>query len=515
MTGESGPGGVPEALVETHRRISLVWVVPLVALVTGAYVAYRAIVERGPEITVRFKSAGGLEAGKTQVRFKDVEVGVVEEIELAEDLSGVICHVRMAKGMQKHLNDETQFWVVKARITGGQVSGLGTLLGGAYVGMYPGRSDKRKRAFEGLDAPPIVMADMPGRHFVLHSYRAGHVTVGTPVFYRKIEVGRVVASELAPSGDFVEIKVFVDAPYDARVRQGSHFWNASGIDVSMGATGLQIHTESLVGIVIGGIAFDTPSGSAGEPAEPETVFTLYESYDATRKPVYTRQVSYLLHFEQSVRGLNVGSPVEFHGIVIGDVTDVKLEYDPATNRLRIPVVIEIQPERIRHLSFEGEAARHAVIEKLVDAGLRAQLKSGSLLTGQLVVSLDMHQDAAPAKIVWSDPYPELPTVPAPLEEIETSLAHIAQRIEKIPFERIGADLSGALRQVNQQLVPRLDATLAQAGGTLASVGPDSQVNAELLRTLADLSDAARALELTADELERQPQSLIFGKGGHD
>jgi paraquat-inducible protein B len=439
---------------------------------------------------------------------------VVEEIELAEDLSGVVCHIRMAKGMQKHLNDDTQFWVVKARITGGQVSGLGTLLGGNYVGMYPGRSDKRRRAFQGLDAPPIVMANVPGRHFVLHSYRAGHVAVGTPVFYRKIEVGRVVASELDPSGDFVNIKIFVDAPYDARVRRGSHFWNASGLNVSVGAAGLQIQTESLVGIVIGGIAFDTPSGGAGEPSEPETVFTLYESYDATRKPVYTRQVSYLLHFEQSVRGLTVGSPVEFHGIVIGDVTDVKLEYDPATNRLRIPVVIEIQPERIHHLTLEGEAD-HAVIEKLVDAGLRAELKSGSLLTGQLVVSLDMHHDAAPAKVVWSDPYPELPTVPAPLAAIETSLAHIAERIEKIPFERIGADLSGALRQVNQQLVPRLDATLVQAGGTLASVGPDSQVNADLRSALRELSDAARALELTADELERQPQSLIFGKGGHD
>src|SRR6185503_13560312 len=166
-------------------------------------------------------------------------------VELAPDLSGVICHVRMAKGMDPNLNDQTQFWVVRARIAGGQVSGLGTLLGGAYLGMDPGRGKKSRREFQGLDVAPIVTADEPGRRFVLHSYRAGHVEVGTPVFYRKIEVGRVLASELDPSGEFVKIEVFVSAPYDAQVRQDTRFWNASGIDVSVTGAGLQVRTESL------------------------------------------------------------------------------------------------------------------------------------------------------------------------------------------------------------------------------------------------------------------------------
>jgi paraquat-inducible protein B len=417
--------------------------------------------------------------------------------------------------MERHLNDETRFWVVTAHIAGGQVSGLGTLLGGAYVGMDPGRGQKRRREFQGLDAVPVVAADVPGRHFELHSHRAGLIAVGTPVFFRKIEVGRVVASELDPSGEFVRVRVFVREPHAVRVTRASRFWDVSGFDVDVSAAGVQIDTESVVSILIGGIAFDTPTDGAGVPADDGAVFTLYENYEATRRPVYQRRAYYLVHFEQSVRGLAVGAPVEFSGIVIGQVTDVKLEYDPVDMRFHIPVTIEIEPERIYNLDTQGTDG-HVVFEKLVAEGLRAQIKSGNLLTGQLVVSLDMHPEAPPAQIVWSEPYPELPTVPTPIAEITTSLTQIAQRLEKIPFDQIGADLSGTLRQLNRDLAPALRATLVRTEGAVASVsaliGPESPVNDELRRVLVDLAEAARALELVADEIERQPQSLLFGKG---
>jgi paraquat-inducible protein B len=521
---ERGPerpahGGVAEAVIETRGRPSIIWLIPLVAALVGAFVAWRAISERGPAITIRFASAEGLEAGKTKVKYKDVEVGLVEAIELTEDLSGVAVHARMVKEFAPQLTEKTRFWVVRARVAGGQVSGLGTIFSGAYIGVDPVRDGKRTREFQGLDVAPVVTADQAGRHFVLRSYRAGSFEVGTPVFFRKIQVGEVISSELDPSGEFVTVRVFVDAPYDARVRAGSRFWNASGFDLAMTAEGLRVDTESVASILIGGIAFDTPVED-GEPAADETVFPLYESREASERPIYVHKAQWLLHFDQSVRGLVPGSPVEFRGIPVGAVKDVRLRLE-SDGRIRIPVVVEVEPERFGGTQPEG-AARHAMLDRLVAAGLRAQLKSGNLLTGQLVVALDMHPDAPAAQIVWGDPYPELPTIPTPLEEITTGLTEIVRKLERVPLDEIGADLRDSLaamaeltRQLNQDVVPRLNAALAQADRTLASangvVGIDSPVNQELRRALVELTETTRALGLAASQFEREPESLLRGR----
>lgn len=503
---ESGFEGAVEAVVDTRRRPSIVWLIPLVAALVGGFVAWRTYSERGPAITITLANAEGLEAGKTKVRYKNVEVGLVEEVVLAEDLSQVTARARMVHGAERYLREGTRFWVVKARISGGQVSGLGTLFSGAFIGMDPVLEGPPANTFQALDAAPVVTSDEPGRQFVLHSYRAGSVDVGSPVFFRKVQVGEVVASELDASGEFVTIRVFVRAPWDERVRTGTHFWNASGFDVSMGADGVRVDTDSVVSLLIGGIAFDTPTGGDSEPAAAEAVFPLYESRAATRERMYTVQTRYVLYFHQSVRGLVPGSPVEFRGIRIGQVVDVRLELDPSGQGFRIPVVIEIEPERIGHLPAPEQ--RHAAMDALVARGLRAQLGRGNLLTGQLVVSLDMHEGAPPAAIVWQEPYPELPTVPTQMEEITDSLTQLVKRLEKIPFDQIGADLRGSLVAAR--------AALTQAEQTMAStqalVGPDSAVNQELRRALVELTEASRSLGLAADQIERDPNSLLFGKG---
>jgi paraquat-inducible protein B len=501
-------GDVAEAVVDTRRRPSIVWLIPLVAALVGGFVAWRTFSERGPEIRITFDTAEGLEAGKTKVRYKNVEVGLVDEVQLAPDLSHVVCRARMVKGADVYLKEGTRFWVVKARVAGGQVTGLGTIFSGAYIGLDPVREGKRAREFRGLEVPPVVTTDEPGRHFVLHSYRAGSMDVGTPVFFRRIQVGEVVESELDPSGEFVAIKVFVHAPNDERVHRGTRFWNASGIDVTMSAEGVQVDTESVVSMLIGGVAFDTPEGDAGERAEDGAVFPLYENHDATKREIYTEKTAWLLYFDQSVRGLAAGSPVEFRGIPVGHVRDVKLEVDPKLERFRIPVVIEIEPERFGYKPSPDREQRRKTLEGLVASGMRAQLKSGNLLTGQLVVELDMHPDAAPAQIVWQEPYPVFPTIPTALEEITESLTQLVKRLEKIPFDRIGADLSASLTAAR--------ASLVQAERTLAStndmVAPNSSLNQELQRALLELTDAARSLGLAADQIEREPNSLIFGKG---
>jgi len=519
--------GVAEAVVETRGRPSIIWLIPLVAALVGGFVAWRAFSERGPEITISFETAEGLEAGKTQIKYKDVEVGIVEAVLLAPDLSSVLCRARMVKGAEEYLKEKTQFWVVKPRIAGGQVTGLGTLLSGSYVGMDPAREGKRTRRFKGLDVAPIVTAGDPGRHYVLRSDRAGALDVGSPVYFRRIAVGQVVSSELDPADDFVTTKIFVRAPYDQRVHGGSRFWNASGIDVSVGADGVKVDTQSVASILIGGIAFDTPSEGTTEVAAADAVFPLYENRDAAEKRVYTRTVPYLLHFDQSVRGLHPGAAVEFRGIPVGEVTDVRLEFDAARaakERFRISVMIEIEPERFTTLHPDETTRRHG-LELLVASGLRAQLKSGNLLTGQLIVALDIFEDAKPAQIVWSGPVPELPTIPTPIEEITADLTRLVERFSRLPVEQIGAELRGSLHALrvtlekSEGVAPALQATLEQADRALAStnalIGPDSDVNSELRRALLELSDAARALGLAAEQIQTQPNSLIFGKEGNE
>jgi paraquat-inducible protein B len=512
---------IPEAEVETKSRPSIIWVIPIVAALAGAFVAYRALSERGPEITITFKTAEGLEAGKTKLKYKDVEVGLVETVVLAPDLSGITCTARMAPGADSWLREKTQFWVVKPRIAGGQVSGLETLLAGSYIAVDPVLEGPKTRKFEGLDVAPVVSLQEAGRYFVLRSERAGALDVGSPVYFNHIPVGKVVASSLDPNDDYVTTRVFVEAPYDARVHRNSRFWNATGIDMSLSAEGLKIDTQSLVSILIGGIAFDTPE-AAPQPAAAETVFPLFENRDAALKHRYTKRVAYRMYFKQSVRGLNPGAPVEFRGITVGEVTDVELEFEPSTLQFLIPVTVEIEPQRFTNIDV-SDTARHGSLDKLVSLGLRGQLKSGNLLTGQLVVALDFFPNAPAAKVDWSGSIPLIPTVPTPIEEITANIAKLVERLSKLPVEQIGADLQGSLAalrvtlQKSEDTGPALKATLEQAQRTLASanslIGPDSVVDTELRRTLVELADAARALALAADQIQSQPDSLIWGKKG--
>jgi paraquat-inducible protein B len=499
---------VAEAVVEARGRPSIVWLIPLIAILVGAYVAYRAVSERGPEITITFKTAGGLEAGKTKLKYKDVEVGVVESVRLSKDLGSVICEARMVNGAEEWLKEKTRFWVVEPRIAGGQVSGLTTLLSGAYIGVDPVPEGERTREFVGLEEPPIVTAGVSGRYFDLRSTGAGAISVGSPIFFRHIEVGRVVSSELDPSDDYVTTRVFVQAPFDQRVHENTRFWNASGIDVSVSATGVKINTESVVSILIGGIAFDTPEmGTQEVVAADDSVFPLYETREASEARRYSKSVAYLLHFDDSVRGLAVGAPVEFRGIQVGQVTSVTLEFDSVRDRFRIPVMIEIQPERFT--TIQDETTRREAFDRLVASGLRAQLKSGNLLTGQLLVSFDIFKNAKPAQIAWNGPVPEIPTVPTPLEEITANVAALVDRLSRFPVDQIGKELNTSIKE--------LRGTLAEAQRTLASansmIGPQSDTREELTRTLQELSDAARSLGLAAEQIQTQPDSLIFGKKG--
>ncbi|MGE5255764.1 MAG: intermembrane transport protein PqiB [Hyphomicrobiales bacterium] len=542
---------VPEAAVQKRKRqFSIVWLVPVVAALIGGWLIVKAYYEKGPEITITFKSAEGLEAGKTKIKFKDVEIGLVQEIRLGEDLSHVKVKAQLVKEASRFLSENTRFWVVRARVSASAVTGLGTVFSGAFIDVDPGPPGKSTDHFVGLEEPPIVTTGLPGRHFILESNRLGSIEVGTQVYYRQIRVGEVVAYHLAEDGKKIVSKIFVHAPYDQYVRKTTRFWNASGLDVKVDAGGLKVDMESIISILVGGIAFDFGDsfGEQGERAEAEHVFTLYPTREAAQEKVYGIKNYYVLLFDESVRGLSPGAPVEFRGIQIGQVVDIKSEFDLKMNKLKIPVIIAAEPERI---SFTGKlpegVTRETLVDYLVDKGLRAQLRTGSLLTGQMYVALDLFPNAKPGKIVRGGRYgyPEFPTTPTPFEEIGSKVTELVAKFEKIPIEQIGRDLgdtikgakgiatsaelaesirslNAALKEVQlltqdlrTRVTPELSATLEQTRKSLAaadeSLSADSPTQERLRTTLDELAKAARSLKDLTDYLERHPEAVLSGK----
>jgi paraquat-inducible protein B len=522
MVDESRFKDAPEAIVKMKKQFSIVWVVPLVALLIGGWLAYKAISEKGPTITITFKTAEGLEAGKTKIKYKDVEVGQVESITLGEDGSHIIVTAEMVKGAEGRLTENTRFWVERARIGAGGAAGLGTLFAGAYIGLDLGEpGGKKTLSFTGLEIPPVVTTGLPGHHFKLKAEKLGSLMVGSPIYYRQIKVGQVVAFEMEKDGGAVDFQIFIHAPYHEFVRQNTRFWNASGVDVAVDASGIRVNTASFLSILIGGVAFDTPADvEPGAAAEEGFAFKLYESREKIFEKPYVQKRKWLLYFDGSVRGLAVGAPVQLQGIKIGEVTDITLEFDWDKLAFRIPVIIELESGRIQFVGKQ-KVDKMRGMDILVEKGLRAQLQSGSLLTGQLLVGLDIHSEAPPAKINWDGRYPELPTVPTAMEEITGGVTRIVEKLDTIPLEQIGKDLQktmanlSKMQKLDANVAPAATATLEQAQTTLIKVdrllNADSPTGHELKRALAELADAARNISILMDYLERHPDSVIFGK----
>ena len=507
--GNIQENAVPEAVVKKRTGISIVWIIPIVAAIIGAWVAYKSLSEVGPTIAITFENAEGLEAGKTKVKFKDVEVGMVKDIDIEKDLKHVLVTVQMNAGAKAYLTEKTRFWVVKARISAGTVSGLGTLLGGAYIAIDPVAGGKFIDRYKGLEQAPVVTTDQPGRHFLLKADTRGSLDMGAPIYFRQIKVGEVVSYELAEDNETVNFKIFINAPHHLKVTGNTRFWNASGIDVSLSATGFKVDMESTVSLLTGGLAFGLPpNAEPGEVMPENTVFTLYAGRTAAFEQEITVREKFLLYFDGTVRGLAADAPVEFRGITVGKVLSVDLEFDKQSEEFVIPVMIEIEPERFGGgtTSYAAER-RKQILDRLVDKGFRAQLKTGNILTGKLYVDLDFYPDAKKQEILMAKGYPVLPTIPTSIEELTRSVNTVLDKVKEFPFGQIGADMTKALAN--------LDKTIVQADGTLKSidamVAKDSPMSQELQETLRELSDAARSLRVLADYLERHPEALLRGK----
>ena len=555
---------LPTAIVrdrsERRLRISLIWAIPAVTLLIAGWLTWDTLSRRGPEITIRFDSADGLQAKQSQIRTRDVELGVVEKGALSADRRYVIVTARMTRESEPLLTDKAQFWVVKPRFFAGSVSGLETLVSGAYIQLEPsGDGGEPKRDFAGLEDPPILHSAVPGHSFRLKSSRIGSLNPGSPILFRDLAVGEVLGWDVGEMANDVIIHAFVRAPYDRYVHDRTVFWNASGASVQLGGTGLKLELESLRALVLGGIAFETPDDATASPSAQENhEFNLFADHTSAEAATYNRSLRFVSYFNGTVSGLGVGAPVMLLGIRIGAVTDVTLRYDATKDAVVVMVQYEVEPDRITRLKLPvGESLDKEMLD-LVRRGLRIRLESANMITGSKQLTLDIvpgAPDAAYDKI--GDAY-----VLTPLDgdgDIAASAGALIARLNAIPFEQIGDNLNKTLAGANgtindpklreaiseltetltstktlmsslnkgadpllrrlPEIAQEVDEAVKHANQLVASLddnhGPGSQFGRDTNRLMAQLSDAARAIRILADLLSRHPEALIRGRADQE
>ncbi len=543
---------VPRATTRRSRRISVIWVIPLVAIAIGAWLAWDTWSKEGPTIRISFDTGEGLQAGQSQLKFKDIVFGTVKSLELSPDHTHVVVTVATTHQAKPLLTDQTIFWVVKPRLFAGNVSGLETLLSGSYIGMLPGEAaGKAQHEFVGREDPPILLANVPGHTFLLKAERLGSISLGSPVFFRDLNVGEVLGWDIADMAEYVTIRAFVRAPYDSYVHDETRFWNASGVSVKLAGAGVEVQMESLKALLLGGIAFETPTAESRTQISLENhVFPLFRDRERADAASYTRKIPVVSYFPGSVSGLARGSEVTMHGLVVGRVTDVRLAYDTDKDAVVAPVRYEVEPERIVGIGKQVFKTDAEGVDELVKRGLRATLQSASLITGQQAVALDFVPDERPVTVTMEGEDFVLPTTEGGgFAGLASSANDLLGKVNQIPFDQIGKSLNGILKSVNdmtqgpqlkkaltdlsamiasaQGMVQRLDTkqlpelasglekTLTSANKLVLSLdtgyGDNTKFNRDLDRLMAQATDAVRSIRALTDLLARHPEALVKGR----
>jgi paraquat-inducible protein B len=522
---------LPTPAVQNRRWIPrLVWVVPIAAAVIGISLLIRNWENAGPRITISFLSGEGVQVGKTLIKYRDVTVGHVSAVGLSADHQTVLVSADLSKDAASLLKADTQFWIVRPRIGVGSVSGLDTLLSGVYIGMKSGAAALSERHFIGLENPPALSHGPRGRELQLHAARAGSLGIGAPVYFRQFQVGRVIDENLLPDGS-TRVTVFVEAPYDGFVKPVTRFWNASGINLRLGADGLNVQTESLAAVLAGGVAFDDGPTEVVEAATGMLgEFTLYKNETEAMAPPDGDPHYVRMRFAQALRGLDIGAPVEFVGVDIGSVVAVDLGYDFQNKSFPVIVTAKVFPRRMGQAyeiiaaqgKTESEETLAAFVGTLVNRGLRAQPRSASLLTGKLYVALDFLPSSPRAAFDASIRPLELPTVSGTFQELEAGVARIVKKVNDLPLEQIAADLHTDLTDLHETLselhartLPNAEDTLSALHRTLDSadrtLDVESPLQHSLTETLSESRSTLQAVRELADYLDRHPDALLRGR----
>ena len=512
---------------EKKKGISTVWIVPIVALVIGAWLIFQSLSEKGPTIDIIFKSAAGIQAGKTVIKYKDIEIGKVTEVTFSDGLKRVRVTAELKKNMKPYLSENTRFWVVQAKLGVGEVQGLDTLLSGVYIVMDPHKGEQSVRTFKGLDQIPVVDSGEKGHTYTLKAKSIGSLSVGSPIYYRKLKAGSVASYKLDDDGEYVTIEVFVKAPFDKLINDKTRFYNVSGVRVSMTADGVDIQTDSLVSLMMGGLAFDNfRSHGKGKPVPKGYVFNLYDSRKDAQKIHYKRELYFWVYFDESIRGLSVGAPVEFRGLKIGEVVNFSLIGNADTAEFKIPILIKIEPERFTIIGKNqttGNDVNVPVFEKLLKKGFRAQLKSGNLITGELYIDLNLYPNLPPAPLKKEYEFYVIPSIPATIESLKNNLQSVLQEIASIPFEEIGKEMKSMLEDIRKETIPSVNSSIKSIDSLMKDtdammnaarknyLDSNAEINKKLIKLLDEMTKTSKSIKNLTDYLERHPESLIKGK----
>lgn len=525
----------PEVMRKKERRFSWIWLVPVVAVLISLSLVLKTWMDEGPKVRIVFDTAEGLDIGKTQVRYKDVVVGMVQGVGFNKDRSKVIVDVQLSKAAAGLAAEGTNFWVVRPRLGLNGVSGLGTLLSGAYIDVDAtdganAASKATKFDFAGLEAPPVVTNDRSGKRFVLKAHDLGSLDVGSPVYFRRINVGRVISYALDESGAAVNVEVFIDAPNDRFVNTGTRFWNASGIDLQVDTNGLTLQTQSLVSMLLGGVAFSQVDPTQTQLVPSGAKFDLYPNEGLATAEPDGEPFPIRMHFDQSIRGLTEGATIDFQGIALGEVSKISIDFDEQTKRFFAVVDAVLYPERLgavydrlhAKLASDNSATGGRLIAGMIKHGLRAQLRTANLLTGQLYIVLENNPRAVPVDFEMTRPV-MIPTIPGNLEQLQEQVMNIVDKLGAIPFDQIGKDLRSTLSSVarllqnlDKNVAPDLRKTLESARKSLENINNllsnDGPLPIGAERTLNEVGRAARSVRDLADYLQVNPDALILGRG---
>jgi len=525
--GPSAPLAASPAIDRPSRWLpSLIWMIPVLAALIGAWQVVSWVTNKGATVYVYFSSGEGLEAGQTKVKYKDVDIGRVVSVTLGEDGNRVVAKIEMAKEADRFTAIDSRFWVVRPQIGASGVSGLGTLLSGPYIGAAPGTKEDTTNSFTGLETAPPIPIGLKGREYKLHAETLGSVAPGSPVYFKRVRVGQVASVALDKAGHGIDMSVFVEQPYISLVGPDSRWWHASGVDLRLDASGLKLNTQSLAALATGGIAFESADDRKPvTPAPAGTRFLLSEDRSAALRPPDGPAVTAVVYFDQSLRGLSPGAVVDFRGVALGEVRAVGIEFDRERQKFTMPITVDLYPGRLGKgfmAAMEREDGGLRALTAMVGRGLRAQLRNGNLLTGQLYIALDFFPNARKATIAAQGDMLVLPTVPGQLDELQSQISRIAGKLDKIPFDEIGVNLNLTLKQANATLaridgkvLPEMQQTLNAAKATFASaesvLAQDAPLQSDLRKALQSVTDTMAKIDALADYLERNPQSLIRGK----
>lgn len=529
----------------------LVWLVPVVTALIALWLVWDTYSKRGPTITVSFDSAGGLTAGQSQLKFKDVTMGTVKAIAVSPDLSKVLVTIETTREAAPLLTDKTIFWIVKPQLFAGNISGLDTLLSGSYVGMLPTTAaGKSAREFVGSPDPPILTTAVPGTTFILETTRLRAISLGSPIFYRDLEVGTVLGWDLGDMARTVAVHAFVRAPFDKYVHDDSTFWNASGISLKLSASGVDFQMESVKALLMGGLAFESKPGTSAPRSAAGRRFPLYTDREAARASGFSHHLLLVSNFSGSVAGLEIGADVTLHGLKIGEVTDVGLVFDAKLGRIVAPVKYRIDAERISGIAAVQGIAPGTIAAEMVKRGFRAVLQAPSLITGQKIVALEFVPDAPPDELRRDGDVFIVPSSEGGgFDSIARSANELLSKINRIDFDAIGtglvgitkgldtkingpeiksilADAQDTMRKLDAGMTPalaRLPDISAQLQGALTQVnrlaasintgyGADSKLNRDVESLVRQLTDTVRSVRALSDLLGRNPEALIKGRG---